>query len=65
MNNSGLINIFCDDELTKNIYSPAITIVENYSKYCFKYFNNPVDEPVLALSMAVNNSKPIKLLEQE
>ena len=31
----GGIIFFCDDELTKNIYSLAITIVANYSKYRF------------------------------
>lgn len=57
----GGIIFFDNVDLTKHIYTLSLTIAKNYSKYRFKYFSSPADEPVLALSMAVNNSKPIEL----
>lgn len=59
----GGIIYFSDDFLTKKIYDDAIKIALNYSKYRFKYFENPADEPILALSMAINNTEPIELRE--
>lgn len=61
----GGIIFFNDDDLTRYIYSLAVTISENYSQYRFKYFDEPADEPVLALSMAVNQSLPIELSIEE
>lgn len=34
-------------------------IAEHYSDYKFKYFKKPADEPILALAMAIADSKPI------
>lgn len=62
----GGIIFFANDELTKRIYELACKISTEYSKYKFKYFDKPADEPILALSMAVNNCPPIELSgEQE
>lgn len=57
----GGIIFFSDDELTRKIYNLALKISSEYSKYKFKYFERPADEPILALSMAVNNCPPIEL----
>lgn len=51
--------------MTKCIYQTALSIVKDYRRYRFKYFENPADEPIMALSMAVNGSKPIELPEGE
>lgn len=59
----GGIIFFRNDDLTKKIYTLAFEIAEQYSQYSFRYFKNPADEPVLALSMAVNESHPIELKE--
>ena len=48
------------DELTKEIYREALLVAKNYEQYKFKYFEKPADEPILALSMAVKNSRPIE-----
>ena len=47
--------------MTKEIYKLTQDISKNYSKYRFKYFTDPADEPILALSMAVNHQKPIEV----
>lgn len=61
----GGILFFKNDDLTKVIYKTVLSIAENYRRYRFKYFDNPADEPILALSMAVNNIKPIDLPQGE
>lgn len=55
----GGIIYFANDSLTEKIYHLAKHIVENYDSYKFRYFVKPADEPILALSMAVNNCLPI------
>lgn len=57
----GGIIFFSSGELTNKIYMLAMQISNEYSKYRFKYFNNPADEPILALSTAVYNCPPIEL----
>lgn len=61
----GGIIFFKKDELTKCIISTALSIAKDYKRYRFKYFENPADEPILALSMAINGSKPIELPDGE
>ncbi len=47
-------------EKSKKVLETAKIFSENYSDYKFKgKFQNPGDEPVVALSMAVNKCKPI------
>ena len=55
----GGIIFFAADDLTQSIYNLALTIASDYQKYRFKYFEKPADEPILALSTAVNNCPPI------
>lgn len=61
----GGIMYFRADQLTKQIYELAKIISANYSKYSFRYFTKPADEPILALSTAVNNCRPIELSDEE
>lgn len=61
----GGIVFFRNDALTQSIYQTACSIANDYKKYRFKYFDNPADEPILALSMAVHNSKPIELSKSD
>lgn len=42
------------------IYSTCLDIAKNYSQYKFKNFSKPADEPIIALSMAVNGQKVIE-----
>ena len=46
-------------ERCKRILEDAKTLSKNYADYKFKDFVNPADEPVIALSMALNKCKPI------
>ena len=47
-------------EKTKTVFETAKQIAKNYDSYHFKgRFSNPGDEPILALSMALNNCRPI------
>lgn len=41
-----------------SIFETAIYLAENYSKYSFRTFEKPADEPVLAMSLAIHNSRP-------
>lgn len=40
-------------------YALALSINNNYHKYKFNHFDQPADEPILALCMSVFNSPPI------
>lgn len=55
----GGVIFFNNDALSHSIYQQALIISKNYLQYKFKYFTKPADEPILALSMAINNCKPI------
>lgn len=57
----GGIIYFCNDELSKAIMQDAMDIAKNYKKYHFKYFENPADEPILALATTINECHPIEL----
>lgn len=57
----GGIIFFRNDKYALNIYELALKIAENYHQYKFKYFSEPADEPLLALSMAVNGIRPIEV----
>lgn len=47
-------------DLCKNVFDSAKAFSEDYYSYGFKgKFTNPGDEPLIALSMAVNKCKPI------
>lgn len=61
----GGVLFFRDDADTREIYKLALTISKDYSKYRFKFFSKPADEPILALSMAVLGVKPIELSQDE
>jgi hypothetical protein len=56
----GGIIYFAKDELTTAIYGAAKDIVASYDRYKFRYFDQPADEPILALSMAINNCPPVE-----
>ena len=48
-------------DLCKKVFDTAKAFVENYYSFGFKgNFTKPGDEPLIALSMAVNKCKPIK-----
>ncbi len=49
-----------DDITTRNIYESCLSIIPNYNNYKFQIFSKPADEPIIALSMAVNNCRPIE-----
>lgn len=61
----GGIIFFHNDKVTRRIYKQSCKIAENYLQYRFKYFDKPADEPILALSMAINKIRPIELPEQD
>lgn len=46
-------------QVCQKMYKDSKNIIKNYSKYNFKKFNYPADEPVLALAMAINGCLPI------
>lgn len=47
-------------ELTRSVLQTAKDLISNYSLYRFKgKFDSPGDEPVVALSMAINKCKPV------
>ena len=47
-------------QMCSKIFEDAKSFVLDYKKYHFKgRFSNPGDEPLIALSMAVNNCQPI------
>lgn len=45
-------------ERCRNIFEKAIELAEEYSLYGFRNFEKPADEPVLAMSLAIHQSKP-------
>ncbi|MGL5351142.1 MAG: hypothetical protein ACRDA0_11405 [Cetobacterium sp.] len=45
---------------SKKIYNLCLEIAKNYHEYKFKYFEKPADEPILALSMAVCDFRPVE-----
>lgn len=47
-------------EKLDRILALASWIEKDYSKYKFKYFEKPADEPILALAMAIVGSHPVK-----
>lgn len=56
---SGII-MFRDDEMTRKIYLDCLDIIRNYDNNTFNIFKQPADEPVLALSMAINQCYPVE-----
>lgn len=56
----GGIIFYNDDTLTRKIYNTCIEIKDNYDKYKFAMFSMPADEPIMALSMCVNDCPPIE-----
>jgi len=49
-----------DDEMSKRVYETCLSIIPKYHNYRFQIFTKPADEPIIALSMAVNNCRPIE-----
>lgn len=58
--NGGIYSYF-NDELTKIICSTSLEILAHCQDYGFKLFKKPADEPIIALSMALNNCHPVEL----
>lgn len=48
-----------NDETTRRIYHECLRIIPNYSKFKFRYFEKPADEPILALAIAANKCQLI------
>ena len=42
----------------RSIFEKAIELAGEYSRYSFRNFENPADEPVLAMSLAIHGSRP-------
>lgn len=61
----GGIIFFNDDALTRRIYDTCLEIIENYDKIKFAMFSTPADEPIMALSMCVNDCQPIEKTRNE
>lgn len=61
VNHHGGIILYTNDKKTKSIYETSVEIAKNYFNYKFKMFENPADEPIMALSMAIHDSAPIEL----
>lgn len=59
INMHGGILFFKNDEVTRSIYHTCMDIVGRYEQFRFKVFTKPADEPIMALSMAVHNCRPI------
>lgn len=52
-------------EMCRRIFEDAKAFVPDYSKFKFKgRFNTPGDEPLVALSMAVNGCRPIPFVDE-
>ena len=51
-------------ETCKNVFELANYFANNFAKYAFNGFDQPADEPCLALAMAVNNCMPLDIQEK-
>ena len=54
----GGLYYFKKTERTKEIFTRAKYIIDNYSEFKFAHFDKPADEPAFALSMAISHCKP-------
>ena len=54
----GGVYYFRKTELCRNLFEQAVFLSENFSRYGFRYFDKPADEPVLALAMAAAKCTP-------
>lgn len=54
----GGIYYFRRTQRCREIFETAIELADNYSQYGFRCFDQPADEPVMALSMAIHNCRP-------
>ncbi len=55
---NGGIYYFRRSEKSESVFSKAFDLIEEYSTIDFKYFSQPQDEPLMAMSMVLNNCKP-------
>lgn len=55
---NGGIYYFNNSDKTSKVFNKALEIVDEYSMYDFKYFEKPADEPVMAMSMVINDCAP-------
>lgn len=55
---NGGIYYFKKSDKSAKVFKKALEIVDEYSMFDFKYFEKPADEPVMAMSMAINNCAP-------
>ena len=56
----GVIYFIRRSKKCKQLLETCLDIIDNYSKYYFKGFEDPSDESVFALAMAVHNLRPIE-----
>ncbi|MBR1882798.1 MAG: hypothetical protein IJ808_07300 [Muribaculaceae bacterium] len=61
----GGIIFFNDDDLTKQVYETCLQISPHYYEFRFAEFPHPADEPIMALSMAVNGCEPLEPTDLE
>lgn len=54
----GGIMFFRKSDILNKVYDTCCEIRDHYYEYKFRYFRNPADEPLIALSMALYNLHP-------
>lgn len=55
---NGGIYYFRKSEKSEKVFSKAFDLIEDYSTIDFKYFSQPQDEPLMAMSMVLNGCVP-------
>lgn len=55
---NGGIYYFKNSGKAEKVFEKALEIVDEYSMYDFKYFKKPADEPVMSMSMVLNECGP-------
>lgn len=59
----GGIMFYRNDDITRQVYNDCKNISSHYADFHFTMFEEPADEPIIALAMAVNDCKPINRSE--
>ncbi|MCH5296594.1 MAG: hypothetical protein J1E85_02875 [Ruminococcus sp.] len=55
---NGGIYCFKKSKRASRVFDKAIELIDEYSTFDFKYFNQPTDEPLMAMSMVLNECAP-------
>lgn len=55
---NGGIYCFKKSKRAARVFDKAIELIDEYSTIDFKYFENPADEPIMAMSMVINECAP-------